>query len=134
MNIQDINKFCENTMISHLGIEFLDFSDGVLFARMLVSDKVRQPMGLLHGGASLALAETMGSAGSVIMVDVQKYTVLGLQVSGNHVSSVSNGYVYGKAKLIHKGTKTHVWDVEISDEEKNLVSTVRVTNFIKEND
>lgn len=133
MNIQDINKFCENTLISHLEIEFLDFSDGILYARMPVSDKVRQPMGLLHGGASLALAETMGSAGSALIVDVQKYTVLGLQVSGNHVSSVSKGFVYGKAQLIHNGTKTHVWDVEISDEEKNLVSTVRVTNFIKEN-
>jgi uncharacterized protein (TIGR00369 family) len=132
MDIETLNKICSNTLISHLEIEFLDQGEGYITARMPVTSKCLQPMGILHGGASLALAETVASAGSLLMVDQEKYTVRGLQVSGNHVSSVSAGYVYARAEIIHKGTMTHIWDVKIVSEEQKPVSLIRVTMIIVE--
>src|SRR4030042_6078404 len=110
--IDKLNNLCKGTFVSFLGIEFLEYGDDFVEASMPVDDKL-QPMGLLHGGASLALAETIASGGSFLLVDSRKYDVLGLQVSGNHLSSVNKGTLFARAEIIHKGKKTHVWDVKI---------------------
>ncbi len=132
MTIDAINQLCKDTLIGFLDIEFLEYGDNFISARMPVDRKKLQPLGILHGGASLALAETVASAGSFLFVDQTKYEVRGLQVTGNHVSSVSSGDVIARAEILHKGNITHVWDVKISTEEGQLVSVARVTNIIIE--
>jgi uncharacterized protein (TIGR00369 family) len=124
-----LNDLCQGTFISFLGIEFLDYGKNFVEARMPVDNKL-QPMGLLHGGASLALAETIASGGSYLLVDPDKYDVLGLQVSGNHLSSVSDGTLYARAEIIHRGKSTHVWDVKIKGDNGKLISVTRVTMMI----
>ena len=132
MDIKELNQFCSHSLIGHLQIEFIHYEEGYVSAKMPVNEKTKQPMGLLHGGASLALAETLASVGSYLMVDIEKYNVLGMHVSGDHLATIENGYIYGEAKLRRAGKTIHVWDVEIKDEQQNLVSISRVTNIIKE--
>lgn len=132
MTIKEINAYCKGTFIGYLDIEFLEYGDGYIIARMPVDEKKLQPMGLLHGGASLALAETVASAGSMLMVDEKKFDVLGLQVTGNHVSSFTTGEVTARAEIVHKGNATHVWDVKISTNTGKLICVARVTNIIVE--
>jgi 1,4-dihydroxy-2-naphthoyl-CoA hydrolase len=134
MTVEELNQFCKETLIGHLDIEFLDFGTGFVLAKMPVDNKKIQPMGILHGGASLALAETVASAGSFLLVDKEKYTVMGLQVSGNHVSPVTGGTVFARAEIVHKGTMTHIWDVKIITEEQKAVAMVRVTMVVVENE
>ena len=134
MTIKEINEICKDTFIGYLDIEFLEYADDYVVARMPVDNKKLQPMGLLHGGASLALAETVASAGSVFLVDENKFNVLGLQVTGNHISTMSSGEVIARAELVHKGNSTHVWDVKISSQDDKLISVARVTNVIIEKD
>jgi 1,4-dihydroxy-2-naphthoyl-CoA hydrolase len=134
MTIEEINRICKDTFIGYLDIEFLEYSNDSVVARMPVDENKLQPMGLLHGGASLALAETVASAGSVFIVDEKKYDVLGLQVTGNHISTLSSGEVIARAELVHKGNSTHVWDVKISSQNGKLISVARVTNVIIEKD
>jgi 1,4-dihydroxy-2-naphthoyl-CoA hydrolase len=129
---EELNHICANTLISHLGIEFTDSGEGFVKAKMPVDHRTFQPAGILHGGASFSLAETVGSAGSFLMVDKEKYTVVGMQMSGNHVSRVSHGWVYAHATLVHKGSVTHVWDITISGENGQAVSLCRQTNMIIE--
>ena len=132
MSIEELNNFCKNTLISHLDIVFTYADETTVKAEMPVNRKVMQPMGIIHGGALLALAETVGSAGSILLIDITKKTAVGLQISGNHVGNTTSGKVLAEAKLLHKGNTTHVWDVTISDDKGYPVSIVRVTNFIKE--
>jgi 1,4-dihydroxy-2-naphthoyl-CoA hydrolase len=99
---------------------------------MPVNQKKHQPTGILHGGASLAMAETVAGAGSVLLIDESKYNVLGLQVNGNHIGTVSEGHIFARAEIVHLGQSTHVWDVKITDDEDKLISVIRVTNIIKE--
>ena len=132
MTIKEINRICKDTFIGYLDIEFLEYGDNFVTARMPVNENKLQPMGLLHGGASLALAETVASAGSVFMVDENKYNVLGLQITGNHISTLSSGEVIARAEIVHKGSSTHVWDVKISSQDGKLISVARVTNIIIE--
>jgi uncharacterized protein (TIGR00369 family) len=127
--INKLNSFCKDSFISFLGIEFLDYGNDFIEARMPVGDKL-QPMGFLHGGASLALAETIASAGSFLLVDPDKYDVFGLQVSGNHISTISEGMLFSRAEIIHKGRTTHVWDVKIKGDNGKLISVTRVTIMI----
>lgn len=130
MTLYEINKICQNTLVSNLGIEFTSISEKSLTARMPVDYRTTQPMGYLHGGASLALAETVGSGASIILVDIAKYNVFGMNVSASHISSVREGSVIATAILLHQGRSTHVWDVEIKDELGKLISVARVTNAI----
>jgi len=130
--VDTLNEFCTHSMIGFLGISFVGIQPESIQATMPVDVKTCQPNGWLHGGASLALAESMAGAGSYLLVDRDKFNVLGLQVSGNHVSSINIGLVYGSAQLVHKGKSTHVWEVKISDEEGKLISMVTVTNIITE--
>jgi len=127
--IDELNEFCANSMIGVLGINFTNIQTNSIHATMPVNSNTCQPNGWLHGGASLAFAESLAGAGSYLLVDRDRFNVFGLQVSGNHISSVSKGILNGDAKLIHKGKTTHVWEVEISYDNK-LISLVRVTNII----
>lgn len=130
--IRELNDFCAQSMIGVLGIVFTNFENDSIHATMPVNSKTCQPNGWLHGGASLAFAETLAGAGSYLLIDRDRFNVFGLQVSGNHISSVKQGVLNGDAQLIHKGKTTHVWEVRISDEDLKLISAVRVTNIITE--
>lgn len=132
MTIEQLNNLCKGTFIGYLNIEFLDYGDDFIKARMPVDSTKHQPMGILHGGVSLSLAETVASGGSFLLVDETRYSVLGLQVTGNHVGTISQGDIIARGELVHKGEMTHIWDVKISSEEGKLISVVRVTNIIIE--
>jgi uncharacterized protein (TIGR00369 family) len=128
--INQLNEFCANSMIAVLGIVFTNFTGDSIHATMPVNSSTCQPNGFLHGGASLAFAETLAGAGSSLLIDREKFNIFGLQVSGNHISSVKQGVLNGDAQLIHKGKTTHVWEVKITGENGKLISVVRVTNII----
>lgn len=130
--VRMLNELCENTMIDHLGIEFTESGADFLKARMPVDQRTLQPMGILHGGASLALAETVGSAASMAMINLSTHSVVGMQVTASHIGQARSGYVEAHATLLHKGTKTHVWDVIISGDDGRKISACRVTNMIIE--
>lgn len=125
------NKLCENTLMETLGIVFTKVDEGNIEATMPVTSRHKQPMGLLHGGANAALAESVGSLGSALLVDIKKYAVVGLQLSVNHLKSVSEGNVIAKGTIVHKGRSTHLWDIAIYDENERLLSSCRLTNYIK---
>lgn len=128
--LDQLNNFNDNTLMAQLGIEYLEVADGYIKAKMPVDERTMQPMGILHGGASLALAETIGSMGSAIIVDLKKYDVRGASISANHVGSITEGYVYGEARILHQGNYTHVWDIVISDKNGRKISISRLTNMI----
>lgn len=130
--IEELNEFCAHSMIGVLGIVFTGFSSDSIQATMPVNRNSMQPNGFLHGGASLALAESLAGAGSSLLIDREQFYAFGLQVSGNHVSSVSEGMLFADAQLIHKGKTTHIWEVKIKDGNDKLISVVRVTNMITE--
>ncbi len=127
-----LNKMSENTLMKTLGIEYcdVDLEQGYLEATMPVNPSVHQPMGLLHGGASAALAESLGSAASAMMVDPEKFAAVGIELSCNHVRSKRDGQVKGEARLIHKGRSTHLWSIEIKDEKGQLISHCKLNNMI----
>ena len=112
-----------------LEIEFVDVGENYLVAKMPVSSKVHQPDGVLHGGATVALAESVGSAASYVFLDAQKVFVRGIEISANHVRSISEGEVYARATIIHKGRTTQLWDIRITDKEGNLISICKLTTI-----
>lgn len=128
--IEELNDFCAQSMIGNLGIIFTDIQKNSIHATMPVNSLTCQPNGWLHGGASLAFAESLAGAGSYLLIDREQFNVFGLQISGNHISSVNQGTLNGDAELIHKGKTTHIWEVKISDESQKLISLVRVTNIV----
>ena len=128
--IELINQFAKNTLVSHLGIVFTAVGEGFVEATMPVDLKTIRPGGFLHGGANLALAETIAGLGSMLTVDLDEFDVLGIQVSGNHTGSMTSGMVYARAEVVHFGTQTHLWNIEIRNENGKLISTARVTNMI----
>ena len=130
--LEELNKMCADSMIGFLGIKFIEINSSEIKASMPVHNKTSQPNGFLHGGASLALAESLAGAGSYLIIDREKYDVFGFQVSGNHISAIKSGMVFASASLVHKGKTTHVWEVKISDESDKLISIVRVTNMVTE--
>ena len=132
INAKHLQDFSKNTMVEHLGIEFIEVGDEFITAKMPVDHRTIQPMGLLHGGASIALAETLGSIASAAIVDSSKYSCFGLEINANHVKSAKDGYVTGKATPIHIGKKTHVWDVRITNENQQLICVSRLTVAIIE--
>ena len=121
------NNICKNTLMETLGIEFVDYGDDFVVARMPVSSRVHQPDGVLHGGATVALAETVGSFASMMFVDQEHVIVRGVEISANHLKGVREGFVYAKAVPLHKGRTTQLWDIKITDEEQNLVSACKLT-------
>lgn len=130
LTIETINEICKNTLISNLGIEFIFADDTTVKAKMPVDQRTIQPMKILHGGANMALAETVGSAGSFLLIDRETQRVVGLEINGNHVASAKEGFVTATGKIVHKGSRTHVWTVEIHDQNNKLISTCRITNMI----
>ena len=132
MDINLINSFAKNTLMQTLEIEYIEVGEDYLMAKMPVNARVHQPMGLLHGGASVALAESVGSAASMLFVDTQKYEVRGIEISANHLKSIREGWVYAKAAIIHKGRSIHLWEIKITNENGDLISLCKLTNMILE--
>lgn len=131
LTLEEINEINEGTMMETLGIEYLELKEGYVYARMFVRKELSQPYGMLHGGASMAMAESIGGMGSAYYLGVKDYIIRGMQFSANHVKSAKVGtYVYGTATIIHKGRQTHVWNIDIKNEDGGLVSSCRLTNFI----
>ena len=131
MSLEEIKKLNEGTMMETLGIEYIDVKEGYVCARMMVRPDLSQPYGMLHGGASMALAESIGGVGSAFYLGIDNYIIRGMQMSANHVKAAKVGtYVYATATIIHKGRQTHVWNIDIKNEDEELVSTCRLTNFI----
>ncbi|NQU31661.1 MAG: PaaI family thioesterase [Bacteroidetes bacterium] len=128
--INELNKLNAGTLMERLNIEYTEVGDGILTARMPVDETTFQPDGILHGGANLALAETVAGLGSALLVDLKRYSVRGAQVSANHVGSTKKGFVHATGKIIHQGKNTHVWNIDIRDEKSLLISTCRITNLI----
>jgi 1,4-dihydroxy-2-naphthoyl-CoA hydrolase len=116
-----------NTMVEHLGIEFTAFGEDFIQAKMPVDHRTHQPLGLLHGGASVALAETLGSVGATCCVDMSKQYCVGLEINANHIKSVRDGFVTGTAKPVHIGKRTQVWEIKITNEQHELVCISRIT-------
>lgn len=124
------NRWSENTLMGTLEIEYIDAAEGMLKAKMPVNSRVHQPMGLLHGGATVALAESVGSAASLMYVNPEKQEVRGIEISANHLKSKREGMVYGTAKIIHQGASIHLWEIRITDEEDRLISLCKLTNMV----
>ena len=127
-----LNGLSKNTLMETLNIEFTEVGDNFVSAKMPVNSRVHQPYGILHGGATAALAETVGSSASVLFVDTEKYIIKGIELSINHLKSKKEGTVFATAKVLHKGRSTHLWEIKITDEEDNLISICKLTNIILE--
>lgn len=121
-----LNQTSKNTLVEHLGIEYVAVDDASLSATMPVDSRTHQPLGMLHGGASVVLAETLGSLAANFAVTADYYCV-GLDINANHIRAVRSGFVTGKATPLHIGITTHVWQIEIHDERQRLVCTSRLT-------
>lgn len=124
------NQFTKNTLMETLEIVYIDAGEDFLTAKMPVNPNVHQPMGLLHGGATVALAESVGSAASAMFINRQEEEVRGIEISANHLRSKREGTVFGTAKIIHKGRTVHLWEIKITDEENNLISICKLTNMV----
>ena len=125
--LKRINDSIQNTMTSTIGIEITDIGDDFICGKMPVDERTTQPFGLLHGGASAALAETLGSIGGGIKVYSNNETVAGIEINANHLKSVRDGWVYGKATPIRIGKKIQVWNIEITNEDDDLICVSRLT-------
>ena len=124
------NDWCKNTLMETLSIEFVDVGEDFLTAKMPVDSRVHQPMGLLHGGASVALAESVGSSATMLFLDPEKFEVRGIEISANHLKSKRAGTIYATAKIIHKGRSLHLWEIRIVDENDQLISLCKLTNMV----
>lgn len=120
----------KNTLVEHLGIEFTEVGDDFIKAKMPVDKRTHQPMGLLHGGAHVVLAETLGSTAANLCLDNTKEYALGLDINSNHLKAAKDGYVYGTARPIHVGAKTQVWEIKITNEKEQLLNISRLTMIV----
>ncbi len=128
LTLESLIELNKKSIVGHLGIEFLEATDEHVTARMPVDERTHQPFGILHGGASVVLAESLGSVASVLRLsDPVMQRAVGLEINANHIRSVSSGWVYGKCTPIHIGRTTHVWDIKITDEQERLVCISRLT-------
>jgi 1,4-dihydroxy-2-naphthoyl-CoA hydrolase len=126
-SVAELNSERPGTLIEHLGIEFTEIGDDYIRATMPVDARTRQPYGLLHGGASVALTETLGSTGAAMCVDVKEYQCVGQEINANHVRAARTGLVTGTARPVHLGGRTQVWSIEIVNEAGKLVCISRLT-------
>ena len=125
--IQAATEACKNTLMETLNIEFVDAGEDFVIAKMPVDKRVYQPDGVLHGGATAALAETVGSFAAHIFLDTKTYFVRGIDISANHIKSVKEGFVYAKATFIHRGRTMQIFNIEVTDDKKQLVSSCKLT-------
>ena len=132
IKIKDINAINSNTLIDNLGIEFVEIGSNYIVGKMPVDERTFQPMGLLHGGANVALAETLGSTGTYLTIGTKTHYGVCIEINANHVGSIMDGYVYGRAEIVHKGKTTHIWKIEIKDEKGKMISMARLTMMILE--
>jgi uncharacterized protein (TIGR00369 family) len=123
------NAMSKNTLMETLNIEFIDVGEDFVTAKMPVNSKVHQPDGVLHGGATVALAESVGSVASYIFLDSSEFFIRGIEISANHLKSIKEGDVFAKATFIHKGRTTQLCDIRITDNENNLISVVKLTTI-----
>ena len=131
ISLDSINEKAQDSSSGHMGIEFIEAGDDYIIARMPVDNRTRQNRGILNGGASCLLAETVGSQASSLCLDPDKEHCVGLDINANHIRSVTDGYVYGTGKPIHIGRSTHVWEIMIRDDQERLVCVSRLTMMIK---
>ena len=124
------NNMSKNTLMQTLQIEYIDAGEDFLTAKMPINSRVHQPMGLLHGGATVALAESVGSAASVMFIDTKRQEVRGIEIAANHLKAKREGTVFATAKIIHKGKTIHLWEIRIVDEEDKLISLCKLTNMV----
>ena len=132
--LNKINEHCKGTLMETLGIEYVAIDTDSLTAKMPVTEKVHQPDGGLHGGATLALAESVGSAAAQVLIGEGRAQIRGLELSGNHVKSVRSGYVWAKATVLHRGRTTQLWQIHVTDDQGVLVSVVKFTTMILKGD
>lgn len=125
--VEQLQATSSNSAAEHLGIEFLELGDNWVRARMPVDARTRQPMGLLHGGASVLLAETLGSVAGMLCLDMATHYCVGLEINANHIRGVSEGWVIGTAEVVHIGRTTQVWSIRIENEQGKLVCLSRLT-------
>jgi 1,4-dihydroxy-2-naphthoyl-CoA hydrolase len=128
--LQYCNHVSKNTLMQTLNIEYTDAGEDFLVATMPVNPSVHQPMGLLHGGASVALAESVGSAASMLYVNSELSEVRGIEISANHLKAKRDGIVTATARIVHKGRSIHLWEIRITDENNSLISLCKLTNMI----
>jgi len=129
-NLEILNGLSKNTMVEHLGIEFTKIGENYIIATMPVDNRTVQPMRLLHGGASVALAETLGSVASAMVVDYNKYHVVGIEINANHLKSATSGMVTGRVEPVKIGGKLHIWNIEIRNESGELLCVSRLTTMV----
>ena len=126
-----VNEICKNTLMETLKIEYVDVGENFLQARMPVNKRVYQPDGILHGGATAALAESVGSAAVFVLNKNPKAVVRGIEITANHIKSISKGFVYATARPINIGKRIQLWEIRVTDEDDNLISICKLTTFIK---
>ena len=129
-SLDQLNTISRKTMVEHLGIEFIAVGEDYLEATMPVDHRTKQPMGLLHGGANVALAETMGSLAAALTIDTSKQACVGLEINANHVRAVKEGMVKGIVKPVHVGKSTQIWEIKIYNESDQLCCISRITMAI----
>lgn len=130
MDCEILNKISKGTLMEHLDIVYIEASEGHIVAKMPVDERTFQPMKRLHGGATMALAESVGSAGSLTLVDPKQFAVLGVEISGSHVATTNENEVFGIGTLVHRGKTQHVWEIRVEDKTGKLISLCRLTNRI----
>lgn len=130
LTLEAMNAMSKDTLMQQLGIEYTEIGPDYLCGSMPVDHRTKQPAGLLHGGASAALAETLGSLGSMSVVDLKTQAIVGIEINANHIRSVTEGHVYGKATLIMRSRKLHVWEIRITNDSGHLVCLSRLTIMI----
>ncbi len=128
--VEVVEQYMKDTLIENLGIRFTAYGEGWVEATMPIDRRTFRPGGMLHGGANLALAETIAGFGSMLAIDIQEHEVRGIQVSANHTGKAEGTVVFARAEVLHFGKRTHVWNVDVRSESGKLVSTSRVTNMI----
>jgi 1,4-dihydroxy-2-naphthoyl-CoA hydrolase len=130
---EELNANKKEDMVSYLGIEFTEIGEDFISGKMPVDHRTRQPFGILHGGAHVVLAETLGSLAANLVIEPGKGHAVGLDINSNHLKSIREGYVYGVARPIHIGGATQVWEIKISDENQILLNISRLTMFVVRN-
>ncbi|MGH8378225.1 MAG: hotdog fold thioesterase [Gammaproteobacteria bacterium] len=132
LTVDDLNQYQQRTLVTHLGIRYTEIGDDYIRAVMPVDERTKQPAGILHGGASVALAETLGSTGANLVVDRETQLCVGLDINANHVRAMRDGFVTGMARPIHIGKSTQVWEIKITDKDDKLVCVSRITMAVLE--
>lgn len=127
--LKKCNEVVPNTLMETLSISYIDVGEDFLTAKMPVDSRVYQPDGVLHGGAMVALAESVGSAACFVFLDAKNFSIRGIEISANHVKSIKDGFVYAKATFLHKGRTTQVWDIKLTNENGQLISACKLTTI-----